>query len=56
MADKQRRFGHRWPIDEDFLAALAHCPPASGCALGVDRLAMLATGARTLADVRWTGE
>lgn len=56
MADKQRRFGHRWPIDEDFLAALAHCPPASGCALGVDRLAMLATGARSLADVRWTGE
>jgi lysyl-tRNA synthetase class 2 len=45
MAEKQRRYGERYPIDEDFLAALAHMPEASGVALGLDRLVMLATGA-----------
>ena len=45
MAEKQRVYGERYPIDEDFLAALAHMPPASGIALGFDRLVMLATGA-----------
>jgi lysyl-tRNA synthetase class 2 len=55
MALKQARYGERYPIDEDFLAALAHMPPASGCALGFDRLVMLATGARSVAEVRWTG-
>ncbi|MBX9746887.1 MAG: EF-P lysine aminoacylase GenX, partial [Hyphomonadaceae bacterium] len=29
MDEKQKRYGQRWPIDEDFLAALAHMPPAS---------------------------
>ena len=38
-------YGERYPIDEDFLAALAVMPPASGVALGFDRLVMLATGA-----------
>ena len=45
MAEKQRIYGERYPIDEDFLAALAAMPPASGIALGFDRLVMLATGA-----------
>jgi len=54
MAEKERIYGERYPIDEDFLAALAHMPPASGVALGFDRLAMLATGARKLDDVIWT--
>jgi lysyl-tRNA synthetase class 2 len=54
MDEKQRRYGRRWPIDEDFLAALAHMPPASGVALGFDRLVMLATGARHINDVLWT--
>jgi lysyl-tRNA synthetase class 2 len=54
MDEKARRYGHRWPIDEDFLAALAHMPPASGVALGFDRLVMLATGAVHIADVLWT--
>ena len=45
MARKQRLYGERYPIDEDFLAALALMPPACGCALGFDRLVMLATGA-----------
>ena len=54
MAEKQKRYGNSWPIDEDFLAALAHMPPASGVALGFDRLVMLASGARSIQDVLWT--
>jgi len=54
MDEKERRYSVRWPIDEDFLAALAHMPPASGVALGFDRLVMLATGARHINDVLWT--
>ena len=54
MAEKQRIYGERYPIDEDFLAALAHMPPASGVALGFDRLVMLATGSRMISDVLWT--
>ena len=53
MAEKQRLYGERYPIDEDFLAALATMPPASGCALGVDRLVMLATGAPRIEHVLW---
>ncbi len=54
MAEKQRIHGERYPIDEDFLAALAHVPPASGAALGFDRLVMLATGASHIEQVLWT--
>lgn len=54
MDDKQRIYGERYPIDEDFLAALTHMPPASGCALGFDRLVMLATGADRIDQVLWT--
>jgi lysyl-tRNA synthetase class 2 len=54
MAEKQRVYGERYPIDEDFLAALAQMPPASGIALGFDRLVMLATGARSIEQVLWT--
>jgi lysyl-tRNA synthetase class 2 len=54
MDEKHKRYGKRWPIDEDFLAALAHMPPASGVAMGFDRLVMLATGARHIHDVLWT--
>jgi lysyl-tRNA synthetase class 2 len=54
MAEKERIYGERYPIDEDFLAALAHMPEASGVALGFDRLAMLATGAPRIDDVLWT--
>jgi lysyl-tRNA synthetase class 2 len=54
MAEKQRVYGETHPIDEDFLAALAHMPPASGAALGLDRLVMLACGAERIEDVQWT--
>jgi lysyl-tRNA synthetase class 2 len=54
MAEKQRLYGERYPIDEDFLAALAQMPPASGGALGFDRLVMLATGAAGVEQVMWT--
>ena len=53
MAEKQRVYGERYPIDEDFLAALAYMPPASGIALGFDRLVMLATGAHAIEQVLW---
>lgn len=46
--------GEGWDVDEDFLAALEHGMPAgSGIALGFDRLAMLASGARSISDVLW---
>jgi len=50
---KERLYGERYPIDEDFLAALATMPPASGIALGVDRLVMLLTGAEDIEQVLW---
>lgn len=40
-----------YPLDEDFLAALADMPPSGGIALGVDRLVMLMADAATLDDV-----
>ena len=54
MAEKERIYGERYPIDEDFLAALAVMPQACGIALGFDRLVMLATGAAHLDEVMWT--
>jgi lysyl-tRNA synthetase class 2 len=53
MSEKQRLYGERYPIDEDFLAALADMPDASGVALGFDRLVMLATGAERIDQVQW---
>jgi lysyl-tRNA synthetase class 2 len=54
MDEKQRRYGERYPLDEDFLAAMACMPPASGVALGFDRLVMLASGAMAVDQVVWT--
>lgn len=54
MAEKERIYGERYPLDEDFLSALTHMPPASGIALGFDRLAMLAAGAEAVEDVIFT--
>ncbi|HEY0960759.1 MAG TPA: EF-P lysine aminoacylase EpmA [Pseudomonadales bacterium] len=62
-AEQQRRFTAdralrhardlpEYPVDTRLLAALQHgMPPCAGVALGVDRLLMLQSGARTIADV-----
>jgi lysyl-tRNA synthetase class 2 len=54
MDEKQRRYGERYPLDEEFLAAVAAMPEASGVALGFDRLVMLASGALRIDQVVWT--
>ena len=54
MDEKQRRYGERYPLDEDFLAAVGQMPQASGVALGFDRLVMLASGASRIDQVVWT--
>lgn len=54
MAARQRIYGEQYPIDDDFIAALEHMPPAAGCALGFDRLVMLAAGATHIDQVMWT--
>ena len=54
MAKKEKIHGIRYPLDEDFLAALRLMPPASGVALGFDRLVMLVTGAPNIDAVLWT--
>jgi lysyl-tRNA synthetase class 2 len=53
MAEMARVYGSAYPIDEDFLAALARMPPASGSALGFDRMVMLALGAQHIEQVLW---
>jgi lysyl-tRNA synthetase class 2 len=56
IADRARRhalYGPDWQLDEAFLAAVAQLPPCAGCAMGFDRLAMLASGAPRLQDVIW---
>jgi lysyl-tRNA synthetase class 2 len=54
MDEKQRIYGIRYPIDEEFLAALAFMPQASGVALGFERLAVLSIGARHINEMIWT--
>jgi lysyl-tRNA synthetase class 2 len=54
MELKQRIYGEAYPIDEDFLDAIALMPPTSGIALGFDRLVMLALGVPRIDDVLWT--
>jgi lysyl-tRNA synthetase class 2 len=53
MDEKARIHGERYPLDEDFLSALGQMPQASGCALGFERLVMLATGASHIDQVMW---
>lgn len=56
-ADRTRRHalhGPDWPRDDDFLDALRFgMPPASGIAMGFDRLAMIAAGADRIDQVQW---
>lgn len=56
MELKESLYGERYPVDEDFLAALRYgLPECSGVALGVDRLVMLACGVDKIEDILWTG-
>jgi lysyl-tRNA synthetase class 2 len=54
MDEKKRRYGERYPLDEEFLEAVAQMPDAAGVALGFDRLVMLASGATRIDQVVWT--
>jgi lysyl-tRNA synthetase class 2 len=54
MAVKLKIYGETYPIDEELLEALSLMPPASGVALGLDRLIMLAAGATRIDQVIWT--
>lgn len=55
MDEKLRIYSERYPLDEDFLEAVTHLPDGTaGCALGFDRLVMLATGAPNIDSVIWT--
>ncbi|MDX2288774.1 MAG: amino acid--tRNA ligase-related protein [Hyphomicrobiaceae bacterium] len=54
MAERRTVYGEAYPIDDDFIAAVGSMPNAAGCAIGFDRLVMLATGASHIDHVRWT--
>lgn len=53
MAEKERLYGERYPLDEEFLEALSLMPDSAGIALGFDRLVMLVAGAERIEDVLW---
>ena len=51
---RERLYGNRLPVDEDFLAALdLGMPQTTGIALGFDRLIMVMTGVQRIDDVLW---
>jgi lysyl-tRNA synthetase class 2 len=57
MALKQKLYGETYPLDEDFIRALEYgLPQSAGIALGIDRLAMLATNAQSIDQVLWAGK
>lgn len=54
VVKKHKATGYSYPIDEDFLHALASgFPESSGIAVGFDRLVMLLVGADKIDDVLW---
>ncbi len=54
MALKRQLYGHDYPVDADFIAALRHgLPDCAGIALGVDRLVLLLCGAERIEEVLW---
>lgn len=54
MNKQKAIYGYSYPIDEELLSAIEKMPPTSGVALGLERLIMLVSGARTINDVLWT--
>lgn len=51
-AKQRQQFGRVvYPLDEEFIDCLNRMPPSGGCALGVDRLLMVLTGAKSLDDI-----
>lgn len=57
MNTKEKFYGERYPLDEEFIAALEKgMPESGGIALGLDRLVMLATDAKTIDQVLWAGK
>ena len=48
---RARRGAQPYPLDDAFLAALAHMPPSGGIALGLDRLLMILADADSLDGV-----
>ncbi|MFN4023295.1 MAG: EF-P lysine aminoacylase EpmA [Hyphomonas sp.] len=54
MDVKEMVYGERYPLDTEFIEAVAVMPEASGVALGFDRLAMMVSGARSVRDILWT--
>lgn len=56
MDMKEKLYGERYPLDQDFIAALRQgMPQSGGIALGVDRLVMLACGVDDINLVLWCG-
>lgn len=56
MAKKRAIYNEDYPVDEDFIAALAHgMPETSGIAVGIDRLAMLVAGVDDIRFVQAVG-
>jgi len=53
MDMKEKLYGERYPIDEDFMEALTIMPPATGIAVGIDRVIMTATGTDDINNVLW---
>lgn len=57
MDIKERIYGERYPLDEEFIQALEYgMPDSGGIALGIDRMVMLATGASNIDEILWCGK